>query len=261
MKKIYLFTIALIMSLDISAQDSLKTETVILNGKKTYYQVYGSGEPLLLLHGYGQSSKYWRSFITDYQEDFEIYLIDLQGFGKSDSFDPDWSIYSVAQNLNDLVEYLGLDSVKAIGLSYGGDVIFQLATINLSMVKSMITIGAIGSWNGTDNPEYIEYFSYNNQENLGWVRGHQTSESQFRAIIDYFANYNVSLSENELQNIQTKTMIVLGDNDDIPLEEVARVRKNLPNSDLWILPNTGHLAHEGKNREEFLRVSKAFLMD
>ena len=56
-------------------------------------------------------------------------------------------------------------------------------------------------------------------------------------------------------------MIILGDDDSFPLEEVARVRKNLPNSDLWILSNTGHVAHEGKNLPEFLRVSKEFLKD
>lgn len=81
----------------------------------------------------------------------------------------------------------------------------------------MITIGAIGSWIGTDHPEYIEYFSYANLENLGWARDYQTSESQFRAMIDYFTNYNISLSDIELKNIRTKTMIVLGDEDAIPL--------------------------------------------
>jgi len=261
MKKISLLTITLLISLGMSAQDSTKSETVTLNGRKTYYEVYGSGEPLLFLHGYGQSSIYWRSFISDYQDDFEIYLIDLQGFGKSSSFDPNWSINSAAQNLNDLLEYLELDSVKVIGLSYGGDVIFQLAHINPSMVKSMISIGAIGSWNAQDYPEYVEYFSFSNQENLAEVKDYQTSESQFRATLDLFANYNVFLSDNDLQNISTKTMIILGDDDSFPLEEVARVRKNLPNFDLWILPNTGHVAHEGKNLAEFLRVSKEFLKD
>jgi len=261
MKNISLLTITLLISLDISAQNPTNSESVTLKGKKTYYEVYGSGEPLLFLHGYGQSSKYWSSFISDYQDDFEIFLIDLQGFGKSSSFDPNWSINSVAQNLNDLLEYLELDSVKAIGLSYGGDVIFQLAHINPSKVKSMISIGAIGSWNAIEYPGYVEYFSLSNQENLASVKAYLTSENQFRAILDFFTNYNVFLNDKDLQNIRTKTMIILGDDDSFPLEEVARVRKNVPNFDLWILPNTGHLAHEGKNLAEFLRVSKEFLKD
>ncbi|MDX1628222.1 MAG: alpha/beta hydrolase [Fulvivirga sp.] len=261
MKKIFTLTFAFIMSWGVFAQKPLKSETIVLKGKTNYYEVYGHGEPLLLLHGYGQSSKYWRSYITDYQDDFKVYLIDLQGFGKSDSFDPDWSIYSVSKTLNDLLVYLELDSVKAIGLSYGGDVLFQLAKINPSMVQSMITIGAIGSWNVKDNPEYIEYFNFSNLENLAWMKDHVTSESQFRAAQDYFTNYAVFLNDKDLQNIRTKIMIVLGDDDAIPLEEVARTRKNLPNSDLWILPNTGHLAHEGKNRSKFISVSKSFLID
>jgi len=261
MKKIALLIIALLISFDISGQDFIKSETIDLKGKKTYYEVYGSGEPLLFLHGYGGTSKSWRSFISDYQDDFEIYLIDLQGFGKSNSFDPNWSINSVAQNINDLLEYLELDSVKAIGFSYGGDVIFQLAHINPNMVKTMISIGAIGSWNALDNPGFVKYFSFSNRANLTKVRDRQTSEKQFRAILDYFTNYNVFLSDKDLQNIRTKTMIILGDDDSFSLDEVERVRKSLPNFDLWILPNTGHFAHEGKNLSEFLRVSKEFLKD
>jgi len=261
MKNIALLTINLLISFGIYGQDFTKSETVNLKGKKTYYEVYGSGEPLLFLHGYGGTSKSWRSFISDYQDDFEIYLIDLQGFGNSNSFDPNWSINSVAQNLNDLLEYLKLDSVKAIGFSYGGDVIFQLAHINPYLVKSMISIGAIGSWNALDYPGYVEYFSYSNRANLTRSRENQTSEKQFRAFLDFFTNYNIFLSDKDLQNISTKTMIILGDDDSFPLEEVERVRKNLPNFDLWILPNTGHSAHEGKNLTEFLRVSKEFLKD
>lgn len=67
------------------------------------------------------------------------------------------------------------------------------------------------------------------------------------------------MSDTELQSIQPEVLIMLGDDDiGITLEEVARVRKNLPNSDLWILPNVSHGAHEGETKNEFIRRSKAF---
>ena len=43
------------------------------------------------------------------------------------------------------------------------------------------------------------------------------------------------------------------------LSEVARVKKNLPKSDLWVLPNVAHVAHEGKTKAEFVEKAKAFL--
>ena len=260
MKKLAVLCISLVISVSGISQEIVKSETVSLNGLKTYYEVYGKGEPLLLLHGWGQSSKYWLPYILDYYEDFEVYLVDLQGHGRSEIFDPNWSINSVANNLNDLIEYLKLDRIKSIGLSYGGDVLFQLAVINPMVIESMIIIGALGTWDAKENPDYIEYFSYSNLENLAGMKAFQTSDNQLRAILDYFENYTVELSDDQLKKIQAETLIILGDDDEsIAMREVSRARKNLPKSDLWILPNSPHKAHEGKNKEEFIRISRAFL--
>ena len=260
MKKLSVLSIILLISISSMAQDLVKNETVSLNGKKTYYEVYGKGEPLFLLHGYGGSSKDWLPYVLDFYEDFEVYLVDLQGHGKSDIFDSNWSINSVARNFNDLMEYLKLDRINAIGFSYGGDVLFQTALINPSAIESMITIGCIGTWNAEDYPDYVQYFSYSNIKNLTWMSAFNTSDNQIRAILDYFTNYRVELSDEQFKSIQAEVLIILGDNEDsIPLEEVSRARRNLPKSDLWIMPDSGHGAHKGKNRKDFLRVSNAFL--
>jgi len=158
-----------------------------------------------------------------------------------------------------LIKYLKLDSIKAIGYSYGGDVLFQLAILRPGLIKSMISIGACGTWNAKDYPDWIEYVSYKNIQNLKWMHEQQTNETQIKAILDQFPNYQISIREDELTTIQTKTLIVLGDQDNsIPLECVSSVRRNLPTSYLWILPNSGHGAHEGKNRQQFAKTSKEF---
>ena len=56
------------------------------------------------------------------------------------------SIKSVASDVDALIHYLKLDSINAIGFSYGGDVLVQLALMNPDLIKSMIIIGACGSW-------------------------------------------------------------------------------------------------------------------
>lgn len=50
--------------------------------------------------------------------------------------------------------------MKSIGYSYGGDVLFQLAILRPGLVKSMITIGACGTWDAEDYPDWIELLSY-----------------------------------------------------------------------------------------------------
>lgn len=86
-----------------------KAETVSVNGKNIYYESYGKGEPLFLLHGYTFTSKSWQPYVKDYFENYEVFLIDLTGHGKSDAFTEKLSIKSVASDLNALIQYLKLE--------------------------------------------------------------------------------------------------------------------------------------------------------
>ncbi len=89
MKKITALITLLLISANIIAQKPKKTESVSVNGKKIYYEIYGEGKPLLLLHGYTQSSKSWIPYVKDYEKEYEVYLIDLTGHGKSEPFKQD----------------------------------------------------------------------------------------------------------------------------------------------------------------------------
>ena len=78
--------------------------------------------------------------------------------------------------------------------------------------------------------------------------------------MNQFKNYTIKVSDIELQRIKPEILIMIGDDDEgMDLEEVVRVKNNLPNSDLWILPNVAHGAHEGENKDEFILKSKVFL--
>lgn len=244
------------------SQTPLKAETVTLNGTHIYYEVYGKGEPLFLLHGFTQSSKSWLPYVADYASDFEVYLVDLKGHGKSSQFTEELSVKAAAGDVDALTRYLQLDSIHAIGFSYGGDILFQLALLHPGLIRSMIIIGACGTWDVNDFPAWKEYLSYKNIDNLPWMHAQQTSEVQIKSILDQVANYNVFVSDQELKSIQTKTLIVVGDQDDsVPLECISRARNNLPHSFLWILPNTGHVAHRDNNKTEFVRLSKEFFSE
>lgn len=242
------------------SQTPKKSETVSLNGTKIYYEVYGTGTPLFLLHGYTQSSKSWLPFVNDFANEYEVYMVDLKGHGKSSPFTEKLSIKSAAHDLNALIKYLKLDSINAIGYSYGGDILFQLALLNPGLIKSMITVGSCGSWNANDFPKWLDFLSYKNIDNLPWMREQQTNEKQIQTILEQVPNYNVRVSKDELRNIQTQVLIVVGDNDDsLPFDDVLNAKKELPNSSLWIVPNTGHGAHRDNNKTDFVRISKQFI--
>ena len=237
-----------------------KSESVQVNGKNIYYEIYGKGKPLFLLHGYTLSYKSWLPYVEDFQEEYEVYLIDLTGHGKSEAFKESLSIKSVAEDLNLLVQYLKLDKIKAIGFSFGGDVLYQLALINPSLIESMITIGAVGTWTVNDFPEYQKAFTFENRGNFPWLLPYHGTDDKIKALMDQFKNYTIKVTNEELQTLKPEVLIMIGDDDEgMDIEEVARVKKNLPESDLWILPNVAHGAHEVETKDDFIIKSKAFL--
>jgi pimeloyl-ACP methyl ester carboxylesterase len=241
------------------AQTPKKAETVVVNGQNIYYEVYGKGEPLFLLHGFTQSSKSWLPYVADYENNFEVYLVDLRGHGKSSWFKENISVRSVAKDIDALAGYLKLEQINVIGYSYGGEVLIQLALVQPGLIKSMITIGTCGTWHAKEFPEFVEYLSYKNIDNLPWMREQQTSEEQIKSILAQVPNYNVTVTDAELKGIQARMLIVHGDKDTAtPIECVAKVKKFVPNSFLWVLPNTEHGAHTGDNKPEFVRISKEF---
>ena len=260
MKKIKIILILTIVSGCAFAQKMKKSGLVTVNDKKIYYEAYGEGSPLLLLHGYSLSSQSWKPYVADFEASYSVYIVDLTGHGKSDAFSEDLSIRDVAEDVNALASALGLESVKAIGFSFGGDVLYQLALISPTLIESMITIGAVGTWTVNDFPEYQTGFTFENRENFPWLSTSHASEKHIKGIMDQFSNYTVAISNEELQQIRPEVMIVMGDDDEgMDFDEVARVKKNLPKSDVWILPDVSHSAHEGEFKDEFVEKAKRFL--
>lgn len=248
------------MSTSANIRQPKMAESLSINGKKLYYEVYGAGTPLFLLHGYTQSSTSWKSYVEAYDKEYEVYLVDLTGHGKSEPFKEDLSIKAVAEDLQALIRYLQLDRIKAIGFSFGGDVLYQLALIEPILIESMITIGAVGSWSILDFPEFLDSFTFDNRANFPWLETSHAGEGQIKGVLEQFKNYIVRLTDEELRSIQPEVLIMIGDDDQgMNLREIVRVRENLPHSDLWILPDVAHGAHEGERKEAFIQQSKRFL--
>lgn len=242
------------------AQTPIKSESVLINGKQIYYEMHGQGSPLFLLHGFTLSSVSWKPYVKDYMDKYQVYLVDLNGHGQSEPFKEDLNIKSVAKDLDALIKYLNLEKIKAIGFSFGGDVLYQLALLNPHLIEQMITIGAVGTWSIKDFPEYLKTFTYENRDQFPWLKTCHASDENVKALMNQFKHYIVELSDQELQSILPEVLIMIGDNDEgMDLAEAVRAKKHLPNSDLWILPNVDHGAHEGETKEEFIIKSKRFL--
>ena len=243
------------------SQTPTKSETVKLDGLDTYYEVYGEGEPLFLLHGWGGSTKWWNEYISAFSDHFKVYLVDLLGHGKSSPLQGTFQLQSAASNLLTLLDYLQLKEIKAVGLSYGGDLLLQFCSAYPHRIKSIVVIGASYNfpkqdWGGGKyedlTPDQIE------ELRLMHIHG----KSQIIALFEQTLNYEIILSTEDLEKISTNTLVIVGERDHfVDLDTAVNLHKYLPNSHLWIVPNTGHEAHTNKNKREFIRITNEFLGD
>lgn len=250
-----------------SGQDSgplpKNSRIVKVNGIDMYYEIFGKGEPLLLLHGWTQSSKFWSEFIEIYAHYFEVYAIDLRGHGNTSPITSSFTIQESAKDILELLEHLKLNKVKAIGLSYGGLTLLELANLYPGKLESVILIGTSHTYNGGENNKEYKTFSF---ESLppSFIKelnkNHHHGEAQIRALFDPTLNYQIALSEEQLNKFKFRTLIVQGDRDKIlGVEPAFTLYKNIPNSALWIVPNTGYIAIGGSNKENFLATSLQFM--
>ena len=260
MSSILHFILILVLVTPCFSQTLQKSETVKLDGIDTYYEVYGDGEPLFLLHGWSQSTTSWNEYVSAFSDHFKVYLVDLKGHGKSSPLQGKFHMQSAADNFLALLDYLQLKEIKAIGLSYGGELLLQFCSAYSDRINSMIVIGA--SYNF---PKQDWGWKYENQspEQLERLRQrHMHGEGQIMAFFEQAFNYEILLNKEDLEKISTSTLIVVGEKDHfVDLDTALNLHKFLPDSHLWTVPNTGYVAHRGKNKPEFIRIANEFLRD
>lgn len=115
---------------------------ITANGVKIYYETYGQGQPLLLLHGNNESISSFNNQIDELKKNYKVIAVDSRGQGKS-SMDRQKMTYDLmASDMNALLVHLGQDSVNILGWSDGGNTGLVMAMKYPQRVKSLITMGA-----------------------------------------------------------------------------------------------------------------------
>lgn len=121
------------------------------NAGEIYYETYGKGNPIVLIHGFGMDSRVWEKQIAELSKTNQVVVYDMRGFGKSSL--PTGS-YSHHEDLYKLLEELRIEKAQVVGHSLGGEVAINLALDHPEKVKNLILIGtALGGFKG-DSSEW-----------------------------------------------------------------------------------------------------------
>ena len=115
-------------------------ESAALNGITIFYERHGDGPPLLLLHGFTGYGRDWRHVFPDPIDGYTTIQPDLRGHGQTLNPGGEFTFRQVALDTFALLDHLGIDRVKAIGMSLGANTLLHMATQQPERVEAMVLV-------------------------------------------------------------------------------------------------------------------------
>ena len=248
-KALFLLAIAIIPFLFVSAQSSFVDTTKIGNNEKAgryvktrgfnmYYETYGVGEPLLMIHGNGGSISNFMYQVPFFAKSYKVVIADSRAQGKSVDTGDSLSYEMMADDLNALLDALHLDSCYVIGWSDGGINGLLLAIRHPDKVKKLAVTGA-KLWPDTtavDLPAYNWAMKYNES----FEKLTQTPETRNNRKVAHLLSYGPHITTEQLKKIQCPALIIGGDHDIILPKHTLLIAASIRRSYLWILPDSGN---------------------
>lgn len=114
-----------------------------VNGLKMYYEVYGSGKPLVLLHGsYFTIPLNWEHVLPLLANDRQVIALEMQGHGRTRDISREITYEAMADDVSGLLKHLKIDSADILGYSMGGGVAFQFAVRHPDQLRRLIVVSA-----------------------------------------------------------------------------------------------------------------------
>jgi pimeloyl-ACP methyl ester carboxylesterase len=237
-----------------------------LNGVQLYFEVHGSGEPLILLHGFGGCSQDWSVLTDDWSKNFQLIVPDMRGHGRSSNASKIFRHQDSATDILDLLDYLKIDAFKGLGVSGGGNVLLHLATRQPERVQAMVLVSATSYFPAQARAIMRQYPNSLTEQDWETMRGrHPGGDVQIKALLESTASFadsydDMNFTPPYLSTVQARTLIVQGDRDPLyPVEISVEMAKAIPQSSLWIVPNGGHGPIGGERWPEFTKTADAFL--
>jgi pimeloyl-ACP methyl ester carboxylesterase len=241
--------------------------TADVNGVQLFYRDSGAGEPLLLLHGFTGSGDDWQHVFAEPLDGYRIIAPDLRGHGRSTNPSGIFRFADVARDIFGLLDRLGIDRVKAIGMSAGANTLLHMAAQQPPRVAAMIHVS--GTPRFPDQARLImRTMTEETRTAADWteMRGrHHLGDDQIRALWRHAREFaddrdDMNFTAASLSTITARTLIVHGDRDPLyPVELAVELLRSIPNASLWVVPDGGHGPIFGEQAAPFVKTAAAFL--
>jgi len=220
-----------------------------VNGIELYYEIYGTGKPLVLLHGNGGSIGKHAARIEHFKSKYQVIAIDARAHGKSGDATVPLSFELMTEDISKLLEHLNVGPAHFWGQSDGGVISVFMAKNYPHLVDKVAAFGVNTNVNGI----------------------HQKLREQLIAVIPQLPNdktkkhYTLlrdypTLKSYELKSIQAPVLLMFGDRDVVNYKHIVELFEVIPNSNLFVMPGATHFGAYEKSAL-FYTVLDAFYED
>jgi pimeloyl-ACP methyl ester carboxylesterase len=251
---------------------------VQINDINMYYEEYGSGDPLILLHGGTVSSSMWKPFIPFFAQHFRVITPDSRGHGRTNNPKGELNYRLMADDVIDLAKALAITKPFICGYSDGGQVALEIGMHYPKMTQSLVVIAAWYRF----SESYLKHIKSLGFEESGMVNLDQAIKADPDLVAlwkvehshgndpDYWQDLLKQISTmwwtpldytpDDFRKISEPTLILVGDRDGVvPVEEAVEIYRFIPNSELSILPNATHRAN-AKQAELIMNIVLDFFI-
>ena len=214
---------------------------ISVNGVELYYEVIGSGDPLIMVHGNSEDHTIFTEAAQVLKDQYTCYLVDTRSHGKSSKVKR-LHYKDMAKDHMEFIRALGLKNVTFFGFSDGG-ILGLLIGMEGDLIDTLIVSGA-NTYPGAVSDRMAKIMK---------IIYFFTRSDKFRLMLN-----EPDISAEELQKIQCKTFVLAGSEDAVKRENTDFIAANIPNSTEIILEgetHTSHIVHNTKIADIILELT------
>jgi len=227
---------------------------VDVNDIKVYYEIYGEGEPLLLLHGNSGSIENFIYQIPELSKHFKVIAVDSRAQGRTSDSDQEITYALMASDMSELIDKLNLGRVNIVGWSDGGNIGLELAFAHPEKVLKVVTFGAnytYENWMAPSDSVVMDPSDPLIIKTSDMMKKYSTAIERLspdkqripiiKKKLEDLMGKNPNFTLDQLKTINVPFLIVAGDHDVISLDQTIALFSNLPKAQLFIVPHASHI--------------------